>query len=60
MAPNAKYCHRDPPGPHRIARGSPGLWTRRQVLRAKEAIKSEGIKTKTGTYPLSPNPNENQ
>jgi hypothetical protein len=60
--PDAEYCHHEPslsPGPHRVARGMPGLWTRHQDFGAKEAIESEGIENKTGTYPLSLNPNEN-
>jgi hypothetical protein len=62
MAPDAAYRHRNsppPPDPRCVARGSLGLWTHHQVFGAKEAIESEGIRTKTKTYPLSLNPIEN-
>jgi hypothetical protein len=51
---------RPTPTPHRIARSSFGLWTCHQVFGAKESIESEGIVTKTGTYPLLLNPNEDR
>jgi hypothetical protein len=40
--PDAKYRHRDPLDPCRVARGSPSVWTRHQVFGAKEAIELGG------------------
>jgi hypothetical protein len=47
-----KYC--------RLFYGQETPTTCHLVFRAWETIESEGIVTKIGTYPLSPNPNKNQ